>query len=1073
MTTPVRGHIADPNTTDTAINNQGHHRPDISADTAAMLFYDIESLDNVFSVVTLGIQPSNGAVFLDVYHLIDDPALCNEMNSPATQHELIAGIINNNPALETISVTANDIQIHDLHDMVAVDRLATMMAVSADLNVHIPDTKEITCQSDRFGNVSTVTVQKLLPSLRPVVCDTHHEYNPARLAHALCAGYNSYKYDTTMLALYFELEYADIINYNNLLNRKDLSTTPDPDLEGNIQRVKNQIDSNANRATAKKMREYNNALFAQEAFMPGYLFNNSKLGQHPWSNYETTPGVIRNNMLKSGRHIDVSRFNEVQSMTSLKRHLGQLGHQLLESDRLSGENTTLTTSAELIELLIYNVSDVMGLKLLFDHPLYANSFNQRAQLLKTYPECIYEKRADAYAPDIRPEAVDKKRLTIDSPSAQFVARVLSPYSNLEDLDSVSFNYPHPDVAAELGIAPFNVLEEAKKFFDDNIADHSARDAFQQIYNYYKSIEGKNFNEKKAAAAGKLSDIPTLPNNIPYYRADGTWSTGFVTFSTGGIHGAEYFNDQFHTDLQDYNARSIRLEKAKELCGGDAAVMKAMKEFEFVNEFSGQTETVKRRDVLTKISTDNPQWKEYATGAKKKPEIFTSINNKDKPDHESTRLAPRYKYTSLGDCIHEDFTSYYPLLLKNMRAFYNPELGEDRYSKIFDQKEYYGKLLKDTSIPQELRDNYSVLRSGAKLLLNAASGAGDAGHDTTIRMNNRIISMRIIGQLFLWRIGQAQTLAGATIISTNTDGIYSAHIDPALNNAVLKREQSHIHVDIEPENLTLVSKDSNNRVEFVPASSGDTDRVVAAAGGALACWNGPNPSKKLSGEAITQYVIVEYFKRLTLMDDGEAILREDLDRDIVRSILHKAHDAMDAPKLITMYQRIIAPNVHSLLYAVDYVPGLNAIEDTEEVALVDRNPRAIGKNNRVLIVDPDKARALGLEVVNIAAAKATPIPAQARTNPTDADREKWASHPVAEYIYADTGVDRNVRTSHKLSLGRHTGLNPEVPVIIHNHSIHHPPRGVVSPEELIKIINWEAYVDIAIEKFNSDWRNTLK
>jgi hypothetical protein len=37
-------------------------------------------------------------------------------------------------------------------------------------------------------------------------------------------------------------------------------------------------------------------------------------------------------------------------------------------------------------------------------------------------------------------------------------------------------------------------------------------------------------------------------------------------------------------------------------------------------------------------------------------------------------------------IHEDFTSYYPNLLRNMRAFYNPELGEGRYAKIFLDKD---------------------------------------------------------------------------------------------------------------------------------------------------------------------------------------------------------------------------------------------------------------------------------------------------------------------------------------------------------------------------------------------------
>ena len=124
----------------------------------------------------------------------------------------------------------------------------------------------------------------------------------------------------------------------------------------------------------------------------------------------------------------------------------------------------------------------------------------------------------------------------------------------------------------------------------------------------------------------------------------------------------------------------------------------------------------------------------------------------------------YKRQSSDEAIHEDFASYYPLLLTNMSAFYNPDLGDDRYLKIFHDKERYGKQMKDQSLSAAERERLGVLRNGTKLILNSASGAGDASHDNPIRVNNQIISMRIIGQLFSWRVGQAQTLAGARIIS---------------------------------------------------------------------------------------------------------------------------------------------------------------------------------------------------------------------------------------------------------------------------------------------------------------------
>ena len=120
----------------------------------------------------------------------------------------------------------------------------------------------------------------------------------------------------------------------------------------------------------------------------------------------------------------------------------------------------------------------------------------------------------------------------------------------------------------------------------------------------------------------------------------------------------------------------------------------------------------------------------------------------------------------------------------MRAFYNEGLGYDRYGEVYENKNKYSKLMKDKSLSQDERDLYALMRNGTKLILNSASGAADANFESAIRMNNQIISMRIIGQLFSWRIGQAQTLEGGKATSTNTDGLYVA-LEEELNNRILK------------------------------------------------------------------------------------------------------------------------------------------------------------------------------------------------------------------------------------------------------------------------------------------------
>ena len=159
------------------------------------------------------------------------------------------------------------------------------------------------------------------------------------------------------------------------------------------------------------------------------------------------------------------------------------------------------------------------------------------------------------------------------------------------------------------------------------------------------------------------------------------------------------------------------------------------------------------------------------------------------------------------------------------------------------------------------------RSGVKLLLNSASGAGDTEFEgSPIRMNNMIISMRLIGQLFSWMIGQAQTLEGARIISTNTDGLYSADIDLETNNRVLDEQSERIHVLIEPEELLLVSKDSNNRIELaVPPAYADGTakpqdaKILSASGSSLACWRKPSPTNSLAHPAALDRAMAVYLR----------------------------------------------------------------------------------------------------------------------------------------------------------------------------------------------------------------------
>ena len=111
--------------------------------------------------------------------------------------------------------------------------------------------------------------------------------------------------------------------------------------------------------------------------MPSYLTSSAVANGKGW---DGTANKIRRAMLHSGRHLDIARFNEKQQRVGLKRLLGMLGYQILESDRLK-HDSIIETIDDLVELIAYNVSDVVNLAYLADHPTYSGGFDLKHALM--------------------------------------------------------------------------------------------------------------------------------------------------------------------------------------------------------------------------------------------------------------------------------------------------------------------------------------------------------------------------------------------------------------------------------------------------------------------------------------------------------------------------------------------------------------------------------------------------------------------------------------------------------------------------------------------------------------------
>lgn len=1003
----------------------------LTAATARIVYYDVEALPNVFTVSAY--DPMAGQVH--VFHLVDG-ALGDQLATQGSMEAARRAIRVANPALP---VSAR-IVFHDLRTHRGNRNLALMMGMYTGERLHVVD------PVTTLPPVDAPTWQPLNQLYRPT-CDTDDEYDCRN--HPLLAGYNSRRYDTTIIARLLDDTWA--------LTRRDIAEQ--------AKRVAvRQTRPRFQPTTAALMFDHNTAMFS-EAYkqkMASYL---------PWG---SVAAAIRSSMINSGRHIDVSGFNE-GTMIGLKRVLAGMGRQILEF----GDFTKpIKTIDELLQLVAYNVSDVVGLAAVFEHPVYAGTFDLKAGLLTTYPECIYEFGKPHTRRNVR-----SWRLTLDSTAAQFAARILAPGRRLPDLPGISYWYPEETIAEQTGVQRRNVLDDTLSWFRSEIdmSNPKGRAAFAQVseaLSYYQDLEGLNVNDSEnhvgATDFTAVADVARKPNNVPYFRRCGTPTTGYVNFSIGGIHGAELNLEAWLADAQLVQQRNDDRMAVQALypdpldlwqaTPGNRSVCVNGREWarsKLLTASTRKKDLVERKQQLEALGTD-PAPEQLDEWVQRWEQVGYRQLEPDLPmfvdlPGGANRLHPKYAATSCGPAIHEDFTSYYPNLLRNLAAFRNPDLGEDRYAAIFEQKEDLGRQLKAPGLSPEARARLGVLREGTKLILNSASGAADASRDTAVRMNNCIVSMRIIGQLLTWRVGQAQTFAGATIISTNTDGLYSVGLDAETNNQVLAEQAAAINIGIEPEPIGVVSKDSNNRVEFKLHGVDElsTAPIVAASGGSLAAFAGPTPKKSLAHPAVLDWALARYLRE-TLA--GNVDLDRPLDRKLGRELIVEA--ASGNPfEACRLFQHILvsSPSKRIIPFGIDLCSVANDELAKGEAVMLPHT-------SRLFFVRRDPASQV--QQLVLLAATSSPVRAE----------DPWL-HQKARTVLRANGWSNGgepdatpLPEGHNPATRKVTGVSPEWTVIVANHDLLQPPAGALTPAQLVEMLDLDRYLEMLAATFEANWMN---
>lgn len=296
--------------TDTAYDPS---RPAPTYDTSCFNFYDIESLYNIFTVTIYSTR--NDTVM--VFYLLDEDDRLNAPLIKKNEEAIKETIRQNNPALFAQPGNTTHITLHNLSDDNQLQWLMFHLG-----GISVADKPHM--YSPRKGEIEKAILKShhVEPSCQ-MLCDTHPKYNFAE--HPFIVGYNSQNYDLTMLSVFLATRLSDLFT-----NASD-----------------NKVESDDYSCTAARMRAHNDNLFdsSHKRNMAAYVNPIGSDQQNIFNltdeqELRTNAGVIYRNWLNSGRHVDMARLNELQSRVGLKRLLGQMGHQILESDRLGV--TTLT-----------------------------------------------------------------------------------------------------------------------------------------------------------------------------------------------------------------------------------------------------------------------------------------------------------------------------------------------------------------------------------------------------------------------------------------------------------------------------------------------------------------------------------------------------------------------------------------------------------------------------------------------------------------------------------------------------------------------------------------------------------
>lgn len=185
----------------------------------------------------------------------------------------------------------------------------------------------------------------------------------------------------------------------------------------------------------------------------------------------------------------------------------------------------------------------------------------------------------------------------------------------------------------------------------------------------------------------------------------------------------------------------------------------------------------------------------------------NLTDKEKPTVDKT------------DIVHIDWSSFYPVMCSLMEIYKTSE-GIDRYTNVingrFEQKPKIKALRAEGRPSDDPELSYARwIEAGFKFILNNATGAGNTHNPwALLPVDNKTLSMRLVGNMHIWCLGQRLTQAGAYVISTNTDGLYICNLTIEESQKVIDGYVEDYGMSVDPEPLKrFINRDTSNRIEF--------------------------------------------------------------------------------------------------------------------------------------------------------------------------------------------------------------------------------------------------------------------